>query len=148
MKVVLPIAALLAILIAAAVSGGAKSVPVDQDAAAHVAEPYPVAFDPFTGWGVADMQGGASVPGPEEPSVTALQVVEVDAFERYGVEAPPARAVRTVTDPWQSFAEVRAQYGDPGADALAGALMDALPAASTGPVATGAWWDAAPLDAK
>lgn len=162
MKVVLPIAALLAILFTATLVPSSQEAPADLEGAPAPAavtpwsgaydDAYPVAFDPFTGWGVADLPG-ASVRGPEGPSVTALQVVEVDAFERYGVEAPP--------HPWEALAapapgpgalvplaEVRAQYGDPGADALAGALADALPAASTGPAATGAWWDAAPLDAK
>ena len=144
MKVVLPIAAIVAILIAAgAVSGGAKltgRAPVDLvPAAATVTAPYPVAFDPYTGWGVAELSVAAE-PGPE----AALPSFEVDPFDRYGVTAPP--------HPWEAlaalspgegalvslvtFADVRAWYGD---DPLA----DALPT-------TDAWWDNTPppLDAK
>lgn len=149
MKVVLPIAALLAILIAAAVFGGAnrapeapvsfsQEAPADlQSAPAPAAAAYPVAFDPFTGWGVADLQPGATDPGPE----AALPFVEVDPIDRYGVQAPPVPLVRAVTGPWdwQSFAEARAQYAP---------RADAMPDASTAPVVTAAWWLAAPLDAK
>ena len=154
MKVVLPIAALLAILIAAAVFGGANRAPVPfsqeapadlQSAAAPAAASvtprnaaYPVAFDPFTGWGVADLQPGATDPGPE----AAVPFVEVDPFDRYGVQAPATvPLVRAVTGPWdwQSFAAARAQYAP---------RADAMPDASTGPVVTAAWWLAAPLDAK
>ena len=143
-KVVLPIAALLAILIAAAVFGVARApVPVSQEAPAELesapapsAAAYPVAFDPFTGWGVADLRHGAADPGPE----TALPLVEVDPFDRYGVGAPLVPLARTVTGPWdwQTFAEARARYTP----------ADALPDAGTGPVVTDAWWLAAPLDAK
>ncbi|MDE0227311.1 MAG: hypothetical protein OXJ62_00470 [Spirochaetaceae bacterium] len=149
MRVVLPIAAIVAILITAgAVSGGSKLTergPVDLEPGAPVAASvtlreaaYPVAFDPFTGWGVAGLQHGAADPGP----AAALPLIEVDPFDRYGVDAPTVPLVRAVAGPWdwRSFAEVRAWYADPGADAL--------PAAGTGPAVTGAWWETAPLDAK
>ena len=121
MKVVLPIAALLAILIAAAVFGGANRAP---------GAPVPLEAP-------ADLQPGATDPGPE----AALPFVEVDPFDRYGVQAPPVPLVRAVTGPWdwQSFADARAQYAP---------RADAMPDASTGPVVTAAWWLAAPLDAK
>ena len=153
MKVVLPIAAPLAILIAAGVFGGAKpndGAPVDQAAAARAARVtardagYPVTFDPFTGWGAADLQHGAPDPGPEGPAVAqrALPLVEVDPFDRYGVGAPFEPLVRAVTGSWGrslgTFAEVRARY----------APADALPAAGAAPVASDAWWITAPLDAK
>ena len=147
MRVVLPIAAIVAILIAAgAVSGGAKltgRAPVDLvPAAATVTAPYPVAFDPYTGWGVAELSVAAE-PGPE----AALPSFEVDPFDRYGVTAPP--------HPWKAlaalspgegalvpvtFADVRAWYGgDP--------LADALPATGAAP---DTWWGDTlpPLDAK
>ena len=111
MKVVLPIAAPLAILIAAGVFGGAKpndGAPVDQAAAARAASVtardagYPVTFDPFTGWGAAALQHGAPDPGPEGPAVAqrALPLVEVDPFDRYGVGAPFEPLVRAVTGSW------------------------------------------------
>lgn len=148
MRVVLPIAAIVAILITAgAVSGGSKltdRAPVDLEPGAPVAASvplreaaYPGAFDPFTGWGVFDLQHGVTGRAAAPPAI-----VEVDPFDRYGVEAPSVPLVRAVPGPWdwRSFAEVRAQYADPGADAL--------PGADTGPAVTGAWWETAPLDAK
>lgn len=144
MKVVLPIAALLAILTAAAGAAVTRApeptAPVDMEVATG-AELYPV-FDPFQGMGVAGLQHGTDGPGPE----TVPAPFEVDPFVRYGVAAPPARRVRGVTGAWdwQSFAEVRAQYADPSA----GALTDATPNARTALVATDAWWSTAPLDAK
>ena len=155
MKVVLPIAALLAILIAAGVFGGTKpndGAAVDQAAAAGAASVtardagYPVTFDPFTGWGAADLQHGVPDPGPEGPPVAhshgALPLVEVDPFDRYGVSAPFVPLVRAVTGSWGeslvTFAEVRARY----------APADALPGAGAAPVASDAWWITAPLDAK
>ena len=144
MKVVLPIAALLAILIAAGVFGGTKP----NDGAASVTARdagYPVTFDPFTGWGAADLQHGVPDPGPEGPPVAhsrALPLVEVDPFDRYGVGAPFVPLVRAVTGSWGeslvTFAEVRARY----------APADALPDAGAAPVASDAWWITAPLDAK
>ena len=162
MKVVLPIAALLAILIAAAVFGGSNQLPVpfSQGAPAELESApapgaaivtarnagSPVAFDPFTGWGVADLQHGVADPGPEGPPVAhshgALPLVEVDPFDRYGVSAPFVPLVRAVTGSWGgslvTFAEVRARY----------APADALPAVGAAPVASDAWWITAPLDAK
>ena len=151
MKVVLPIAALLAILIAAgAVSGGSKltdRAPVDLEpgapGAASVTLPeaaYPVAFDPFTGWGVADLQHGgppvAHSQGPLPP------FMEVDPLDRYGVAVPTVPLARPVVA-WDwtpvSFADVRALY------------EDALPVFAADPVPAGApasWWETAPLDAK
>ena len=144
MRVVLPIAAIVAILIAAgAVSGGAKltdRAPVDlEPAAAAGAEPYPAIFDPYTGWEVADLAVTAA-PGPE----TALPSFEVDPFDRYGVSAPPhpweALAAPSLEKgalvPLVTFADVRAWYGDD-------------PRAAAQP-ATDAWWGASPppLDAK
>ena len=136
MRVVLPIA-IVAILIAAALFGGSKSYPqfpvVDQAAPAHVAEPYPVAFDPFTGWGVADLQAARPPVAHSQESPPAFaDVFEVDPLDRYGVAPPPVhRVVRTVTDPWLSFADVRARY------------EDAAPASDP-------WWGDTPLplDAK
>lgn len=161
MKVVLPIAALLAILIGTWAPGAPvplfRNTPDDLEgaAAAAAAPPWagvydgasPVVFDPFTGWGVSDLQHGVR---DREAAQTAL--VEVDPLDRYGVEVPAVRLVRAVAAPWdwRSYAEVRAQYADPGAsaDALAGVLADAMPDFGTVPVVTGAWWETAPLDAK
>lgn len=152
MKVVLPIAAILAIMIAAGVFGGSKPTdraPVDlEDAPAPVAASVtlreaagPVAFDPYTGWGVADLQHGVADSGPE----AVLPLIEVDPFDRYGVAAQPVPLARTVTDSWDwtpvSFADVRALYED----ALPMFAVDPVPAAAP---ATGAWWETVPLDAK
>ncbi|MCY4376902.1 MAG: hypothetical protein OXC31_24365 [Spirochaetaceae bacterium] len=144
-KVVLPIAALLVILIAVAVFGGARApvpavheAPADARALPH-ADAAPVAFDPFTGWGVAGLQHDGP---PVARSQAAPPLVEVDPFDRYGVAAPPVFRAHPVTGPWdgQSFAEARATY----------APAAALPDAGTGPVTTDAdaWWLAAPPDAK
>ena len=152
MRVVLPIAAIVAILIAAAaVSGGAKltdRAPVDLEPDAPAGtDPYPVAFDPYTGWGVTDLPVATEL-GPE----AALPSFEVDPLDRYGVSAPP--------HPWEdlaapsleegplaalvTFADVRAWYGhDP--------LADVLQASAAAPVAgTDSWWGDTPppLDAK
>ena len=155
MRVVLPIAAIVAILIAAAaVSGGTKltdRAPVDlEPAAPAAAEPYPVSFDPYTGWGVAELPVTAE-PGRE----AAVPYFEVDPFDRYGVSTPRAWEAMAAPNleggslvPLVTFADVRAWYGD---DPLA----DALPATSAEPVAmagpaTDAWWSDTPppLDAK
>ena len=150
-KVVLPIAALLVILIAVAVFGGVRApVPAVHEASERAPAPAvaralphadadPVAFDPFTGWGVAGLQHG----GPAVARSHGVQpLVEVDPFDRYGVAAPPVFRAHPVTGPWdgQSFAEARATY----------APAAALPDAGTGPVTTDAdaWWLAAPPDAK
>lgn len=149
MRVVLPIAAIVAILTAAAVvSGGVKltdgraSVDLEPAMPAGIA-PYPAIFDSYTGLRGADLAVTVE-PDPERSPVAqgALPLVEVDPFARYGVGAPPVPLVRAVTGPWGgplvTFAEVRARY----------APADALPTASSAPVATDAWWTAAPLDAK
>ena len=153
MRVVLPIAAIVAILIAAgAVSGGAKltgRAPVDDlaPAAPAGAEPSPVAFDPYTGWGVADL-AVVPQPGPE----AALPYFEVEPFDRYGVSAPPFPWEALATPSLEegplaalvTFADVRAWYGD---DPLA----DVLQASAAAPVAgTDSWWGDTPppLDAK
>jgi len=152
MRVVLPIAAIVAILITAgAVSGGSKltdRAPVDLEPDAPVVTnvtlreaAYPVAFDPFTGWGVADLQHGVADPGPE---AAPPAFVEVDPFDRYGVAAPTAhRPVRIAGTPWDwslvTFADVRALY------------EAALPVLAASPVPAGEpapWWETAPLDAK
>ena len=159
MRVVLLIAAIVAILIAAAaVSGGAKltdRAPVDLEPAAPAGtEPYPVVFDPYTGWGVAEL-AIATEPGPE----VALPF-EVDPFDRYGVTPPhpwatPARSlgegpqVAPQVAALVTYADVRAWYGD---DPLAEALQ-ATGAEPAEPVAMAAssleeWPLAAPLDAK
>ena len=153
MKVILPIAALLAILIAAGVFGGSKPTdrtPVDLELAPAPATASvtpravapPVAFDPFTRWGAAALQHGVADPGPE----AALPLAEVDPFHRYGVAAPPAPGpVRIAGNPWDwtrvSFADVRALYEG----ALPVFDADPMPPA---PPASGGWLETAPLDAK
>jgi len=160
MRVVLLIAAIVAILIAAAaVSGGAKltdRAPVDLEPAAPAGtEPYPVVFDPYTGWGVSELVvTGESGPAADRPHF------EVDPFDRYGVAPPhpwetpapslgegPLVAPQVAT--LVTYADVRAWYGD---DPLAEALQ-ATGAEPAEPVAMAAssleeWPLAAPLDAK
>ena len=148
MRVVLPIAIVAILITAGAVSGGSKltdRASVDREpGAASVTPPepvYPVAFDPFTGWGVVDLQHGVADSGP----AAALPFVEVDPFDRYGVAAQPVPLARTVTGSWDwtrvSFADVRALYEG----ALPVFDADPVPPA---PPASGGWWETAPLDAK
>ena len=153
MRVVLPIAGILAILIAAVVFGGAP-VPFSQDAptaleavptsaAASVTPPavaYPVAFDPYAGWGVADLQHGGPPVAHSQGHLPSF--VEVDPLDRYGVAAPTVPLARpAVAWDWTpvSFAAVRALYED----ALPGLALDPVPAGAPAP-----WWETAPLDAK
>ena len=159
MRVVLLIAAIVAILIAAAVSGGARltdRAPVDPGPAAPVAaDPYPAIFDPYTGWGVSEL-----VVTGESGSAADRPHFEVDPFDRYGVTPPhpwetpapslgegPLVAPQVAT--LVTYADVRAWYGD---DPLAAALQ-ATGAEPAAPVAMAAssleeWPLAAPLDAK
>ena len=144
MKVVLPIAALLAILIAAgSISGGPSLTdrgPVDP--AQGSAVPYPVAFDPFTGWGMADI----AVDQAPESAVIRVEIRR-DLFDYYGVDTAEPFPVNApylpplVPQP-QSFADMRALY-DP---------EPLMPTAADEPVAVATatnWWgDSPPPDAK
>lgn len=143
MKLVLPIAVLLAILTVAAVFGGANrapgapvptSLPADLPGASAPAAAsvtpreavYPVAVDPYVGWAVADLQHGVADPGPD-------------------VAAPfPPQPMRIAGNPWGgplvTLADVRALYEA----ALPALDADPVPAAAP---ATGAW-ETVPLDAK
>ena len=130
MRVVLPIAAVVAILIAAgAVSGGAKltdRAPVGLETAAPAGTaPYPVVFDPYTGLGVAELPVAAA-PGPE----AALPSFEVDPLDPHRWKALTAPSFE------KGPLVARAWYGD-------APLAVALPA-------TDAWWSDTPppLDAK
>ena len=141
MKVALPIAALLAILIAAgstAVPG--EPIPTDRylvGPAQDTAVPYSVAFDPFTGLGMTDN----ALDHAPEPAAIRFEIGPdlfdhgADTAELYPVDVlyPPL-----VPQP-QSFAAMRALH-DPEP-------LSAEPVAVA--TATDAWWDTPPpLDAK